>query len=108
MTKETGVIIIGALLILSYDIYSLFRYPSTGLWNVGLNVCIFWLGFVVYDLYQRVVKEEITQWWYTGRCGRQTNKIQEMEEGQDTGEQNWEVIYTDPRERAGVDHSTMY
>ena len=81
--KETATLGGCMLLLLLFDIYFLSQYSWTGWWNIGFNIFLFWIAFIIYDVKSIVIRQELSQFY------NKSNPIQKMEEGEAT----WEVLY---------------
>tara|TARA_Y100001970_G_C13817192_1_gene642986 strand:+ start:192 stop:515 length:324 start_codon:yes stop_codon:yes gene_type:complete len=75
--KETVTFCVFLGLLLFGDIYSLIHYSWLKLWNICLNLCIFWTVVIVWDIKGDQIYKELHHWWHTGR----SKNIHKMEEG---------------------------
>lgn len=89
--KETIALASCMAILLLYDLYSLSNYPWTGHYNIVLNVGIFWVGFILYDLKGDVMYKEVLQLY------KRENQMQRMEEGECTGERLKSSLSAPPR-----------
>ena len=81
--KETATLGEDRRHVLLFDIYFLSQYSWTGWWNIGFNIFLFCIAFIIYDVKGIVIRQELSQFY------NKSNPIQKMEEGEAT----WEVLY---------------